>query len=782
MNTKLKCLSIGVFIALHSLPLRAVEFDWNFVQGGAQGQAAWEDLTTKFVPGRYLVDVELNGKHQGKRLVTIAPEDTNELCLDKQWFDDANIHIDTDFYAPYFNEARQCYFIERGDSTQIAFDFATQKLTFSLPQKGLRKGDAKELAWNYGMPALRMNYSSNVNVNDVDTTTYGSLGLLANVGRWVATSSVSASGGDIDVSTVTASRALYDLKADLTVGRTYTGNSLVGGAGLMGVGVVSNSSMRPNDLGYTPVFSGVASSNARVTLTQNGRSVYSEMVPPGPFEIADVNLLSSGDVTMTVTETDGSVTTRLYPLTIVPNMLSPGEIEYGVYSGVREGGSEELGGLFVAGNVGYGFDAVTLKSSALLHDKYGALGVGLVRGLGDWGTLGFEGAYSHAQYDDHSLRSGSKVSVTYAKTFSKSTDLQLIGAQYTSKNYTEFSEFTPWDMEETVSNKQKTQYELSLSHQLTDDISTGLSAWHRIYWDDTDEGTGINARMSARFDFFSLSFGANYSRSGEDESYSASLNASVPFDVFDTKFSSYSGITVKDDGYSSYSSGVSSTIGERVDYSASVGWSGDNDKTYSLQTGYSGDRVALKGQLSKTGDSTTGSTSISGSVIVLPTEKDVIFTRNISDTIVIANVAELEGVEFMSSPYPSNARGNAVVPVSAYRENNITLSGDTLPIEVELLSTEKKVVPAAGAVVYVPFESVEVKRYLFQIKQKNGQFIPNGSWAESQTGVPLGFVTQNGILFVNSVDELDSFNIGACVISRSNIKETTQLQEVMCEE
>ncbi|WP_000876399.1 PefC/AfrB family outer membrane usher protein [Vibrio metoecus] len=777
----MKYLSVGVFIALHAIPVRAIEFDWNFVQGGVQGQAAWEDLTNKFVPGRYLLDVELNGQSKGKRLLTISPEDANELCLSEQWLDEANIGINVEFYAPHFSEVRQCYLIERGDSTKIEFDFATQKLTFLLPQKGLKKRESEALVWDYGMPALRMNYSANINVNDVDTTAYSSLGLLANVGRWVATSSVSASEGGVDISTVTASRALYDLMADLTLGRTYAGNSLAGGAGLMGVSVVSNSGMRPNNLGYTPVFSGVANTNARVTLTQNGHTVYSEMVPPGPFEISDVSLLSSGDVTMAVTETDGSVTTRLYPLTIVPNMLNPNEIEYGVYSGVRDGGSGDLGGLFVASDLGYGFDGFTLKNSALLHAKYGAMGVGLVSGLGDFGTLGFEGAYAHAQYDDHSTRSGGKVSVTYAKAFNKSADLQ-IGTQYTSKNHTEFSEFAPWDAEDQSWNNQKTRYELSLSYRLADNISTGLSAWHRIYWDDTKEGTGINARMSAQFDFFSLSFGANYSRLGEDESYSASLSVSVPFDVFDKRFSSYSGVTVNDNGHDTYTAGVSSTIGERVDYSASVGWSGGGGKTYSLQTGYSGDRVALKGQLSKTGDRTTGSASMSGSVIALPTEKDVIFTRNLSDTIVIANVADTQGVVFMSSPYPSNARGNAVVPVSAYRENNITLSGDSLPQDIELLSTEQRVVPTASAVVYMPFEAVKVKRYLFQIKEKSGQFIPSGSWAESRTGVPLGFVTRNGVLFVNSVDELDGFNIGACVISRSSIKETTQLQEVMCEE
>lgn len=171
-----------------------------------------------------------------------------------------------------------------------------------------------------------------------------------------------------------------------------------------------------------------------------------------------------------------------------------------------------------------------------------------------------------------------------------------------------------------------------------------------------------------------------------------------------------------------------------------------------------------------------------GAVIALPTKSDVIFTRNISDTIIVANVADTEGVEFISSPYPSNHKGNAVVAVSAYRENSVTLVGDTLPLEVELLNTNQRVMPTASSVVYMPFDTVTVKRYLFQIKDHQGQFVPAGSWAESTAGVPLGFVIQNGILFVNSVDELDEFQVGSCVISRLNIKETTQLQEVICEE
>ncbi len=785
MNIKLRQLSVGIFIALNGIPSYASEFDLSFLQGGAAVDAsAWESLNSKYMPGRYLVDIELNGKGDKKRVITITEKDKDKLCLSDEWLKGAGILINSAFYAPYFNQLRQCYVLTDEPNTKIDFDFSTQNIKFMLPQKGMERQKEKAQDWDYGMSAIRMNYNANVNVNDVDVSAYSSVGLTANLGHWVATTSVGITEDSVDVPMITATRALYDLKADLTLGKTFVSNSLVGGAGLLGIGLASNSGMLPNELGYTPVFSGMANSDARVTLTQNGSTVYSEMVPPGPFEINNANLLSSGDVTMTITEKDGTVRTQFFPLTIVPNMLNPGDIEYSIYAGLRDnGGSNELPGIFTAGYYGYGYGEYTLKTSALLHTRYTGFGASLIRGLGDWGTLGLEGAYSHAKYDDNAAYSGGKFSLTYAKTFNRNTSIQLIGAQYTSKHYSEFSEFTPSDEERFETNKQKTQYEFSLSHQLTDKTSAGVSAWHRIYWGKSETSSGGNISLSSRFDYFNLSFGGNYSKLGEKEGYGMSASISIPFNAFDKDYSSYTSVSVTDSGSQSYNAGVSSNLTDDIDYSASVGWSNPkSSKTYSLRSSYRGDRALLNGQISKTNERVTGSASVSGSVIVLPTENDIIFTRNISNTIAIANVKDTENVKFTSSPYPTNNKGNAVIPLSSYSTNSITLEGATLPLDIELLTTSQEVVPTASAVVYMPFESVKVKRYLFQIKEKDGDFVPNGTWAVSSTGAPLGFIAQNGILFVNSVDELKGLNLGKCIIKGSSIKDTHKLQEVMCED
>lgn len=771
----------GLIIMLSTSSLLASELNWDFLQGaGSVNKSAFQEKPSRYMPGRYLVDVELNGKLLGRRVLTVGELDKDTLCFDEKWLTDAQIRVAPEFYTAEYDLARSCYQLEQEKDSHVEFDFSTQVVRLGIPQSGLKKTE-ETYEWDYGIPALRADYSANASVNDIETNLYGSIGLLANVGQWVGTGSMSVTKQSVDIPMVTATRALYDWKADLTVGKTSTGNSLIGGSSLLGIGLASNSSMLANKVGYNPIFSGIANSDARITLSQNGNIVYSEMVPPGPFDISNINLISSGDVTMTITETDGSEQVTLFPLTIVPNMLSPGEWEYGLYSGLRDNGQGDLDGVFMAGNLGYGFDGFTLKSSTLMHAKYIGFGGALVRGLGEWGTLGLEGAYSHAMYDDEVDRSGAKTAVTYSKTFNGNTNLQLMGAQYTSKHYTEFSGFSPAARDDGNNKYQKNQYNINLSHQFSNTIRGSTSAWHRRYWEEGDTASGVSANLSARFDRFSTSLGLNASKTGKTTGYNASLSISVPFSAFDRKSSMYTTINAGDKGQQSYSSGVSSSLNDRLDYSADVAWSrGREHATYNLRSNYYGDRTHLSGRLSKSGDSLTGSASVRGAVIALPTMGDVIFTRNISDTIVIAGVGE-EGVEFMSSPYPSNRKGNAVIPVSAYQVNNVTLSGNTLPADVELFDTHKKLVPSNRAVVYMPFESVKVKRYLFQIKDKQGDYIPTGTWATTTSGVPLGFISQHGVLFVNSVEELKGFSVGECNINASVIKEMTELQEVQCE-
>nr|WP_265340100.1 fimbria/pilus outer membrane usher protein [Vibrio parahaemolyticus] len=769
-------------IVLFSSSTLSSELEWSFLQGaGGLDMSTLEELfSNKYIPGKYLVDVEFNRQSVGKRLLTITEEDKKEgLCLSESWLSDSGLPINTDYFIEEYNVDRDCYLLENNQYGQVEFDFSTQSLSITLPQKGLLK-ETKIYEWDYGIPAVRMNYNANLSMNDVGTTGYGSAGIVTNLGKWVGNGSMSVTDKGAELQVANASRALYGLKSDLTIGKTYAGGALAGGAGMVGISLKNNRSMLPNNLGYTPVFSGVANSNARVTLIQNGRTIYSELVPPGPFEINNVGLLSSGDVTMRIAENNGDITEQLYPLSIAPNLLSPSEVDYGVYAGLRDG--NELNGVFVGGQLAYGMESWTLRGEGLLHKKYASLGAGVTIGFGEWGVIGLESAYSHAQYDDDSVQSGSKFSATYSKTLSRDTDIQVRTSQYGNGYFTPFSSFTPQKSESSSKNALDAQYDLSLNHRLSSRWNTSLSTSRRAYRGDSDDITTVNGFLSVQFDWLSTSLGLSMAQRGEERDYRSSLSVSVPFNAFDRKISSSALVSRSQNGDMAYSTGVSTSLSDRLIASATV--SGNNTgggEMYTLRTNYSGEKASLAGHLSQRNGSTTGSASISGSVIGLPTENDILITKGSSGTLIIANVEQIEGVKFRSSVSSSNAKGNAVIPASGYRENSVILEG-ALPMNVELLETQKKIVPADRSVVYLPFKALKVKRYLFQIMDSQGDFVPAGTWAISDMGTPLGFVSQNGILFVNTLDELSDFVVGACKVASSSFVDTRELQEVKCEE
>ncbi|MBX4355380.1 fimbria/pilus outer membrane usher protein, partial [Mycobacterium tuberculosis] len=72
--------------------------------------------------------------------------------------------------------------------------------------------------------------------------------------------------------------------------------------------VQSDERMLPPALrGYAPQVSGIAKTNARVKITQKGRTLYETNVPPGPFVISDLNQAVQGLLDVAVEEEDGSV-------------------------------------------------------------------------------------------------------------------------------------------------------------------------------------------------------------------------------------------------------------------------------------------------------------------------------------------------------------------------------------------------------------------------------------------------------------------------------------------
>ncbi|HAF6271055.1 TPA: F4 (K88) fimbrial usher FaeD [Salmonella enterica] len=775
------------------------KLDMSFIQGGAGiNPEVWAALNGNYAPGRYLVDLSLNGKDIGKRILDVTPQDSEALCLTDAWLTGAGVYVSADYFREGYDATRQCYVLTKAPSAKVDFDVSTQSLALSIPQQGLVKMP-ENVEWDYGTDAFRVNYNANANTGRHNTSAFGSADLKANVGRWVVSSSATASTGDsgdneATINMFTATRAIRSLSADLAVGKTSTGDNLLGSTGTYGVSLSRNNSMKPGNLGYTPVFSGIADGPSRVTLTQNGRMLYSEMVPAGPFSVTDVPLYTSGDVTMTVTGDDGREQKQVFPLSVMSGQLSPGEHEFSVAAGMPDDDSDLEGGVFAA-SYGYGLDGLTLRAGGVFNRDWQGASAGTVLGLGYLGAVSADGAYATAKYRDGS-RSGNKVQLAWNKQLALTDTGLRVSWSRQSAEYEDMSSFNPAEtwLQQNQGRRTKDEWNAGISQPVGGLFSLSVSGWQRSYYPasttgsyryagDNGRDTGITGSLSTQIKGVSLNLGWSGSRNTQGENnWSASASVSVPFTLFDRKYSSSTSVSTGKDGGTGFSTGVSGSLNDRFSYGFGGGRDSGGGGTGYLNASYSGDRAYLSGTMNhSTGAGTSGSVSASGSVLAVPAARDVMFSRNSNDTVAVVNVKDTPGVKVTSGDGQTNGDGNLVVSLNSYDWNTVTIDAGTLPLNTELATTSMKVVPTDRAVVWMPFDALKVHRYLLQVKQRNGEFVPGGTWARDSKNTPLGFVANNGVLMINAVDRPGDITLGQCRIPAAKLQETEKLQEITCE-
>ncbi|MGS0639967.1 fimbria/pilus outer membrane usher protein, partial [Citrobacter sp. VF227] len=103
------------------------------------------------------------------------------------------------------------------------------------------------------------------------------------------------------------SRETKRLRSQLQFGQTATNGELVDSVQMTGMKLETDTSMLPSGLqGFAQVVRGIANSDAKVTVKQNGYTVYQKNVSPGPFEICELAEVTAGaDLEVTVTEEEG---------------------------------------------------------------------------------------------------------------------------------------------------------------------------------------------------------------------------------------------------------------------------------------------------------------------------------------------------------------------------------------------------------------------------------------------------------------------------------------------
>lgn len=811
----------------------AGELNLSFIHGVDKNHApAILKDGNAFPPGQYVVDVVLNRQKTARQMLTITPDDTKSLCLSPDWIQQAHLLLDISAFKEQYDTARDCYRLGDYPAGSVRLDYGTQTLYISEPQVTLRTLKAGE-DWDYGVSGFRLRYSTNASkTQQSQAVYYGNVDLSANIGRWVLSGSSSGfSGRGFESPRAVASTVVAPLHSNFELGKTRTRSTLMSDFSFYGASLTSDSSMTPwSARGYAPVISGVAHTNARITVSQSGYTLTSRVVSPGAYALNDIAPTGNGDLTVTVEEEDGSKTVRVYPVTTLPTLLRAGDFNYNLSVGTRNDDSQ-VKGVFVAGSLDYGFEPVTLNLSTILHRQYQGAGLGISRNMGAWGALDVSAQVSRSVFDNHKdgdfrnglpgVRSGEETpeqkalsdrndwlwhsyggghgrpasgpqtgvsaTVKYARSFGNKTNLHLLTWRYTGEKYVDFSGFDPTQV--WLNENRKLRYEAIISQGIGS-AWLNFSGWTQSYRDRDSNDSGLNASCSTSLGRASLGLYASYSHTPwTPHDYSLSMNVSIPFTVAGKQQYTSTGMNWRPHGDTQVNTSVSGNPTDNLSYSLGAG-GGRDSSNVSASLGYTLDAMQTGASLSQShysgsGSRTSGSVSASGAVMGTM-QSGLLFTREQSGAVAVVKIPDIPGVTFNGSR-PTGRNGVTALSLSEYSRNDIRINPENVPDDIDLPDTVYSVVPTRQAIVFREFNYTRINRYVLKVNGCDGSPLPQGSTAVTESGLDAGFVTGNGLLLSNLPAEPASLTLTApdgtlCRVNMTGVKpDAGRLKEVRCE-
>jgi len=510
-------------------------------------------------------------------------------------------------------------------------------------------------------------------------------------------------------------RPLVEIGSQLSVGELYTGGHLFPSFAYNGIALASDERMlSDNQRGYAPVVHGVAQSNARVSISQNGREIYQTTVSAGPFVIDDLSPTSNnGDLEVTVEEADGSVSRFSLPFAALPQSVRMGHSSYSLSLGRTRDSAANT----VFGDVIYQYglrNNLSIGSGLRVAEGYGRVVIDTVYSNA-LGAFDFNLSHSRTNLPNASNRSGWLAGLSYSRAFTKTnTNLSIAGYRYSTEGYRELPQV---QAERTAARgskprqaqdlqQQRTRLEINLNQSLGDYGKVFIAAvrknWHGRKTDDRQWqlgysktwGNGISLNLSLL-----RQYSGTVKQSHEREETVTSLSVSIPLGNT-KKTKAHSGYRHSTRNGAQYDADISGPFGEQGRYSLGLShgeqqrqptWNGkvqqDLPSTY-------WELSASRGQ-----DWWQASTDVQGSWALH--SGGITFGSKLDDTFALVEAKDAKGAQIVGHPQSRiDGNGYALIPkLAPYRYNRIAVKSAT---DVLL---EKQVAPYAGAAVKLRFRT-----------------------------------------------------------------------------
>lgn len=769
-------------------------FDASLFKGSGLNQNVIDKLNEpqQIEPDTYKVDIYLNKKFVERDDVTFLSDPTSsqnvKACLSPGFIGRTGI-LGDESYQKTRDENSACIDIKTiAKDADSFFDFNNLRLDLTVPQSLIKKvprGYVNPSDLDAGTSIGFVNYMGNYYYTEgnedkdfKNESSFLNLNAGINLGKWQYRQQSRFStdnDGHSEWENVRSylQRPIQEINSNLTIGQQYTSGRFFSGLKFTGINLSTDERMRPESLrGYAPVIRGIAQSNAKVSVEQNGREVYQITVPPGPFEINDLYPTNyEGNLKLIIIEADGTRRMTEIPYAAVPNSLREGTSNYSFSAGKTD---LDMGidSYFTDVNYEYGVNnSITLNGATRLANDYQALAFGNVLG-GKYGALGTNISYSRAQLpseiDDYT--EGWMADINYSKTFQPTnTTISLAGYKYSTSGYRDLSDVLglrkAWQDNNIYTSYdylQRSRFQISLSQSLGNYGSFYITGSTQDYRDERDKDTSLQVGYNKKFGFLSMNL--NYTR---QKIYT--LDRGV---IKENRFDNFGGITINvplgrsnspltpnlsasysgSNNSNNYQMGINGALDKDYSLSYNVGVSGtdDSQEIYNAGLYKRFPNVNLGINTSYSDQYKQGSISANGAVAIH--SGGVTFGPYVGETFALIEAKGAEGASILSSPTSKIDRfGYAIVPtLSPYRYNTVALDPEGISSNIEIEGGEQRVAPVAGAAVKVKFDTKFGRNVLIKTELQDGQVLPVGANVFDDNGNIMGMVGQNGQVFVRT--------------------------------
>ncbi|EEM2539380.1 fimbrial outer membrane usher protein StdB [Salmonella enterica subsp. enterica serovar Morehead] len=796
---KLTRLAILITLTLSARPVLATEFNVNMLNTEDRKNADLSAFSREgyIAPGNYLLDIWLNEQSVREQYpVSVVPvkgagnEEDSVICVTPELVDMLGLNAETlSRLKPVSGtQGGRCLDLRTPDS-QVRYSAAQQRLTFVIPQAWMQYQDPNWVPparWSQGISGALLDYNLMVSrympqqgTSSTSYSLYGTGGL--NLGAWRLRSDWQYSRYDAGQGRTQSDfylpqtylfRPLPSVRSRLTLGQTYLNSAIFDSFRFAGVTLASDERMLPPSLqGYAPQISGIANSNAEVTVSQNGRILYQTRVSPGPFVLPDLSQNISGNLDVTLRESNGTTRTWQVNTASVPFMARRGQLRYKVAAGrPLYGGSHNNRAVspdFLLGEATWGaFNSTSLYGGVIASTgDYQSLALGVGQNMGILGAVSADITRSDTRLPQGLRQTGYSYRINYAKTFDKTgSTLAFVGYRFSDRHYLSLPEYLA---RRAVNGgdvwHEKQSYTLTYNQYFSAPaMSASLSVSRLAYWNAESNNNwmlslnksfsigairGISASLSLARNQYAGGGTQNQVYAsvtvpwgeGRQVSYNAqrdnrgSLQQNVSYSDFshpDTTWNISAGLR-RDDSTGS-NSNFSGSLQSRLPW-------GQVSADATLQPGqYRSLGLSWYGSATATAHGAALSQSLSG-----------------NEPRMMVDTGGVAGVPVSGNSGVTNRFGIAVVSGGgSYQRSDIAVDVTRLPEDVEVSDSVISQVLTEGAIGYRRISASQGAQVMGHIRLADGKAPPFGAQVISEkTGKTAGMVGDDGLAWLTGIGD-----------------------------